>query len=342
MPPGFYTNVIFITAVYLLKIIICTPNEGHLENDISSGTGTGKPSLDPLQQEYVKIICECRQCSILGYIRGEDQCSGSEPPKIEWAPHPPDSKELVSKTKVSLSIFMSNLLDETRKVNREFCTLLQETITRLEEKKTISEVRRYTRSLLALPDMYARLDSSSDGVLDNVTNFEDFQKFLENNYCSWFNFSIVSDLRKQFLFSLPEEDKSLVEYTKHFNQYIKRRCFIYLEDVGSQPKDVQTVELICKVDNIDLETVTITQLHKVKQAVIECFQFLSEYNLTLKHVREGCIKVVFRAPACLRSITTLTPLQVTQLRTSMYKFLEVQIGDKMLLSKVILFFNYEY
>ena len=181
-------------------------------------------------------------------------------------------------------------------------------------------------------------------MFEKVKNFKKLQTLLANNYCSWFNYSIIQRLREQFLFDLPEKDKSLVEYTKQYNQYTKRRCFLHLEDVDSHPKEVQTVEVICKIDNVDFETVTDVEIDGIKLAFIECLQMmdLSQYHLTLKHVEDGCIILVIRAPACLRCITALTPLQVTQLRTNKYKFVRVQIGDTMLLSEVMLFFSHVY
>ena len=127
------------------------PNEDHPGIDPSKDR---TPSLGPSQQEYKKIICECGQCSILGYISGTDQCSGSKPPQTVTTHKPANSKEFVSKTEVPYGIFRTALLKETEKLHTKFSNLLHETISLLKKTTKFSEVKRYIETLLAIREIY--------------------------------------------------------------------------------------------------------------------------------------------------------------------------------------------
>ena len=153
---------------------------------------------------------------------------------------------------------------------------------------------------------------------------------MQENYCSWYNYELLSALRKRFLFSQLEDDKSLVDYELLFKEYVKRRCFLYSDDLGPQPQ-IETVSVTCKID-VDFAIITDDQIKELRLLFIECLQsLLSSYTFTLKHVKKGCTELVFRAPTwIIKYIPTLTPEQAQLLREN--KFIEVTVGDRNILS----------
>ena len=294
----------------------------------------------------MKIKCECGKCSILGYINGEDECSGSRPPQIKrWTPDPPYHENKVSLTEMPYKLFKIALGVETQNMHDSFCDLLDETFESLENKADLSRVKRFTRSLLS-PALKGKhheplYDKSPTGeCLDKITQYDQLREFLEDNYCSWFNYTIIVVLRKKYLFKGGSTDESLLEYQETFLHYIKRRCFLYDDDFGPKPHKIQMVQALCKID-IDFDLITYHQVELVRLSFVKCLNHvllkshpyqLSEYNVTLKHVHDGCTELAFRAPEYLENFTVLTLQQVCYLKGK--GFIDITVGGNSLLSKV--------
>ena len=185
-----------------------------------------------------------------------------------------------------------------------------ETFDELADKFEFSKVKRYIESLLTPSGMYTQIykHSLSDDKLEKISQYSGLSQYLQNNYCSWYNYRLLSALRKRFLFYQLEDDKSLVDYEFLFKAYVKRRCFLYTDDLGPQSQ-IKTVSVTCKID-VDFTDITVDQIEELKLLFIKCLQsLLSSYILTLKHVKKGCTELVFRAPTWIKYIPTLTPEQ---------------------------------
>ena len=302
----------------------------------------------------MKIICQCGKCSILGYIKGKDECSGSRPPQIKrWTPDPPYPKNRVSMTEISCKMFKTALGVETQHMHDAFCILLDDTFKMLENEANLDffEVKQFTRSLLspALKGKYHKpihKKCPTVGCLEKITQYKKLREFLEDNYCSWFNYKIIEVFRKRYLFGRETKDTGLLEYQNTFSNYIKRRCFLYVDDFGPRPHDVGMVQVLCKVD-IDFEVITDHQIELVKLSFVNCLNYvllesyslqLTEYNVTLERVDNGCTELIFRAPAYLESFTDLTLPQACCLKGK--GFIDITVGGKSLLSKVNLYVEY--
>ena len=216
-------------------------------------------------------------------------------------------------------------------MHEEFCNLFLETFDKLADKFEFSKVKSYIQSLLTPRVIYTQIYKHplSDDKLEKISQCSSLSQYLQTNYCSWYNYELLSALRKRFLFSQLEDDESLVDYELLFKKYVKRRCFLYSDDLGPQP-EIETVSVTCKID-VDFAVITDDRIKELKLLFVESLQnLLSSYILTLKHVKEGCTELVFRAPTWIKYIPTLTPGQAQLLREN--RFIEVTVGDQNILS----------
>ena len=234
------------------------------------------------------------------------------------------------------------MLNETQNVHTKFCCLLRETFRSLEASAKLEDVKTFTQSLLIPPgnEMYSPIFATPDSCsafeqIKKITNFDMLQEFLQKNYCSWYNYTIISTIRKEYLHS-EEADGQLNDYEALFQRYVQRRCFLYLEELGPQPQDVKTETVTCKID-ISFDEITHEQIEKFKLLFIQYLSpQLSRYNLTLKHVDEGCTELVFRAPTQLLVMVFKQYLTRQQNYTELRDcgFIEVTVGGWDFLSKV--------
>ena len=302
----------------------------------SSGIDITSPSVNR-DMRIVKFICKCGKCSIFGYIRGEHKCSGTnEPPKIIVSTPDSHEKRPITSKEIPYSQFERALQKETGKVHEKFCSLLHGTFDKLktEGKHDLEDVKGYVQSLLTPPGnvIYNLVDKWPLGsILSTIASFNKLRQFLQGNFCSWYNHDLISALRRKFLF--PETDQDISEYKKIFKQYTGRCCFLYLEDLGPQPQEMETVLVTCKID-VDFDGMSQAEIEKLKYEFTECIIEIYDLQLMLKSVKEGCTELVFRAPMWTMNISALTESQICCLRKN--GFIEISIDDRKLLTKVIL------
>ena len=305
-------------------------------NTSSSGIDLSTPAVDR-NNKFVTFSCKCGKCTIFSYISGEHKCLNfSEPPKIVvWTPDPNSEGRPISSEDVPYSTFRQALKEASRKVHVKFCDLLLETFGKLESEGNLEEVKEYTQSLLTPPgnEMYNQVDKwPLEDLFDKITSFKKLRQFLQDNFCSWYNHDIVSDIRKRFLF-LPEKDEGLNDYKKFFSQFCGRSCFLYLEDLGPQPRNVEMVQVTCKID-VNFEEMSQTLIEKLKYEFNKCIRetSTSRHYVMVKQVREGCTELIFQAPLWIKNIPTLTESRVSCLKQN--GFIEIKIGNRNLLSEV--------
>ena len=342
-------HIVFLVAfIFLYDCLMVVTGEhkypgGELSSFVRDTSSANSSGIDipktPFVNGDVRIVtftCKCGKCSIIGYIRGEHKCSGTnEPPKIiVSAPDSPEKRPITSK-EIPYSQFEMALQKETGKVHEKFCSLLRRTFRKLEteDKHDLEDVKGYIQSLLTPPGnvIYNHIDKLPLGsILHKIASFNELRQFLQDNFCSWYNHAIISALRREFLF--PETDQDISKYKKLFKQYVERCCFLYLEDLGPQPKEMEIVLVTCKID-VDFDVMTQAEIEKLKYEFTECVTEIHDHHLMLKSVKEGCTELVFRAPMWTMNISALTKSQIRCLRKN--GFIEISIDDRKLLTKVI-------
>ncbi len=287
--------------------------------------------------DFISFQCGCGKCTILGHVTGRDKCLSSKPPQIKrFTRDTPCSENRISATEISYSMFMEALRDETRRIHSKFCSLLTNTITNLENRCDISKVLQYVKALLIPRESYYSPiyhRTSEEILFRDVTSFSELSDFIQNNFCSWFNYSLISAIRKEFLFPCKDDDQALLSYERLFQQFVNRRCFLFVKDFGPEPSHIESMEITCKID-VDFDAITYDQIQQLKLVFMKCWeQLLPHQVLNLKHVREGCTELVFRVPAYLSNVySQLSPEQMQYLKEK--AFIEVKIGQQVLL-KVI-------
>ena len=273
----------------------------------------------------------------MGHVTGRDKCLSSKPPQIKRCTRDTACSDTVSPTEISVSFFMKALNKETRKIHSKFCSLLTNTIINLEKQEQY-DLTQYVQKLLTPQGSYFSQiyrSPSEQILLCDAISFNDLIEFLQNNFCSWFNYSLISEIRKENLFPY-EDNEALHKYERLFQQYVNRRCFLFVDDFGPEPSHIESVEITCKVD-VDFHTITYDQIQELKLVFIECWeQELPHQVLNLKHVREGCTELVFRVPACFSHLySQLSPKQMQHLKEN--AFIEVKIGQQVLLKVITIF-----
>ncbi|XP_064398903.1 uncharacterized protein LOC135345408 isoform X2 [Halichondria panicea] len=299
----------------------------------SSGFESLTASDSNTDRKFFNFQCGCGKCTILGHVKGRDKCLSSKPPQIKTYTRDTPYSGTVSATEISYSMFMTALHKETRYIHSKFCSLLTDTITNLEAKYDITKVLQYVKALLTPTESYYKpiyLRPSEEIQFPDVTSFSKLSDFLQNNFCSWFNYSLISAIREKFLFPNCNDDEDLQSYERFFQQYVNRRCFLFVDDFGPEPSHIESMEITCKID-VDFDAISYDQIQELKLVFIECWeQLLPHQVLNLKNVREGCTELVFRVPACFKHVYgQLSLKQMQHLKEK--RFIEVKIGQQTLL-----------
>ncbi len=290
-------------------------------------------------RDLISFQCGCGKCTILGYVTGRDKCGSSKPPQIKRCTRDtPCSNNRLSPTEISYSKFKTALSEETKYIHSKFCSLLTNTITNLENQYDVTKVKQYVQALLQPRESYYSplyRSPSEEILLRDITSFRELSDFLQNNFCSWFNYSLISVIREEFLFPY-EDDQALQRYERSFRQCVNRRCFLYVDDFGPQPSHIPSVEITCKIDD-DFQTITYDQIQRLELVLMKCWeQIIPRQVLNLKYVRDGCIELVFRVPAYFRHVHDQLSLeQMQHLREN--AFIEVKIGQQVLLKVITIF-----
>ena len=327
--------------------LVIADNEGQAGEELQprsvSTSSSGSASLTAPDSKFFSFQCDCGKCTILGHVTGRDKCLSSKPPQIKRCTRDTACSDTVSATEISESFFMKSLDKETRKIHSKFCSLLTNTIMNLEKQKQydVTQLKQHVQKLLTPQGLYFHqmYHSPSEHILlCDAISFNDLIEFLQNNFCSWFNYSLISAIREEVLFPY-EDDEALQKYERFFRQYVNRRCFLFVDDFGPQPSHIESVEITCKID-VDFDAITNDQIQHLKLVFIECWeQLLPHQVLNLKHVQEGCTELVFRVPACFSHLySQLSPKQMQHLKEN--AFIEVKIGRQVdLILKVISIFT---
>ena len=300
-------------------------------------TDRGKPTLDTVtpsspddtsseessvKQTYLRFVCGCGKCTVVDYA------SGKKCPNQKQLPFPKlGFSEIQSDAVVfDIDIFEQTLLKQSREMHSQFTDIMFDTSKTLNQREVDFEDVKHYLELLFEPDWHfvSKHGVAPSEVLINlcaVENFRQLTSYLQKNYCSWYNYELIKRLRKKFLFKFTE-DELMTEYEHLFEEYVRRRCYLFLDDVG--PNSTNRIEVMCKVD---------IQFTEISQDLIGHLKLefstiigISKYHLTFKEAREGCTELLFRAPTFIKKLTKLSAYQVEKLKA--HDFLEVRIDNQ--------------
>ncbi|XP_064395955.1 uncharacterized protein LOC135342984 isoform X6 [Halichondria panicea] len=277
-----------------------------------------------MKRTYVCFACGCDRCCLL------DRVLGKKCPNQKQYPFPKIglSQELSDDVMCDLNEFKESLLNQSRRIHGMFLELMTHTFETLKKKKVdIEKVKYYLRSLFPLDWRFLAILSQEEvnlsGDFNSVQDFYKLSYFLQERYCTWYNYDLIARLRKKFLYRW-RKDSKLENYESSFKDIVYRRCFLYLDNGGKTPK-YQT-EVVCKID-IDYKELSQPLIEHLTSVFANAIG-LGKYHLVFKKVIEGCTELVFRAPQYIMKLKKLSPYQVRSLRE--HNIIAVRISDRYL------------
>ena len=260
--------------------------------------------------------CACGECDFATYL--EKGCpSSSEDSEFPY----------LFPQKLSMSelrLFKWKLIKASRKIVRKFASLERNTISMLKEKEVpLDEVKNYALTLGVMHNQSVYKDQplllQEKARIETVHDFGSLFLILKGYY-SWFSFSIIEDLREDFLFNAETgSDSGMNEYKSDFVAYCRLRIFECPKSMFSSPHSEGFVPLSLKVDE-NFSMYTLNCVKEFQVSISEIFG-LSKHTLRLCDVTDGCVTVVFRIPSWLGDVITITSEQQQKL---------LQIGVKLL------------
>ena len=275
-----------------------------------------------MKQTYVCFVCGCDRCSLL------DRVLGKKCPNQEQFKFPILCSELSDGLICDLNTFKESLLNQSRRIHGMFIELMNHTFETLKKKKVdIGEVKYFLKSRFPLHWRVLAILSQEEinlsGDFRSLQDFYELSYYLQERYCTWYNYDLIADLRTKFLYCR-EKDLKLENYESEFKDIVDRRCFLYLDNGGETPK-YQT-EVVCKVD-IDCKELSQPLIEHLMSVFANAIG-LGKYHLVFKKVIEGCTELVFRAPQYIMKLKMLSAYQLRSLRE--HDIIAVRIGDQYL------------
>ena len=122
----------------------------------------------------------------------------------------------------------------------------------------------------------------------NKADIDDI-KLIVLNYCSFFNFKLLTHLVKAL--GSANDNQQLALYTSNFNEYAQRRVFECPSEY-SRPNDISQANIIIKLDD-HYERCTLNQLKLLEG---EFCKILNITDLKLCNVKPGCLELTFQVP----------------------------------------------
>ena len=217
-----------------------------------------------------------------------------------------------------LRLFKWKLVKASRKIVRKFASLERNTISMLKKKAVpLGEVKNYVLSLGVMHNVSVYKDKplllQERDRIEGVKDFE-YLFLILKGYYSWFSFSIIEDLRKEFLFHEDEEngnDERLDEYKHEFLEYCRRRIFECPKGMFSNPHSKGFAPLSLKVEE-DFNVYSLKCIKEFQASVSEILG-LSKHTLQLDDAVDGCVTVVFSIPCWMANVITISSEQQQEL-----------------------------
>ena len=297
---------------------LCTESSGALTRDSLSSdlsdTNESFTSSDYTTDSLgLQFECGCGKCTVYGFITGETTCPNPKAfpfPELAVPGIPSDDIDYIE----------YKLDQQSTEVDRHFSKLVLKTFIEIPKRSVdLHDFIVYLKLILST-------SSEAENCLDHFVRFDQIGVYLKTQqYCSWFNYELIKHLRKEYLFTIPNNDSDLNEYVDKFKAYVSQRCFIYLRDEGPWPK--HQVKVKCKVDR-QYDQLTPNEIKRLK-CVFADILGLPNYHLCFKQAREGCTELIFGAPPYFGKICQLSKYHKSQLKA--HGFLKVTIMEQDLL-----------
>ena len=187
--------------------------------------------------------------------------------------------------------FEHSLMEESEGMSVAFADLLDDTFRNLKKTVPFEDVRWHSKRLVETGNYNDSIFCCSSLTALSIRDTEDYEQLedvLVKNYCSWFNYNIIKEIRKKYLFQNSDLDRALHKYEEKFADYCEHRCYEVSKPFN--PKPVANMKsLIFKMDK-KFADCTLEQIHKISYrvaGVLNC----PEYAIYVKSVKEGCVRV---------------------------------------------------
>ena len=272
--------------------------------------------------------CGCGKCDLATYL--EKGCPSLRD-DIDFPYLNPKNLSTIELRKVKWK-----LRKASESIVRKFATLERSTISMLEEKEVaLYEVKNYVLTLGVMHNESVYKDNPQ--LLQEKARIETANDFgplflVLKGYYSWFSFSIIEYLRKDFLFNAKTEyDCGMNEYKSDFLAYCRLRIFECPKSMFSNPHSEGFVPLRLKVDE-DFNMYTLNCVKDFESSISEILEL--KHALQLCDVKDGCVTVVFKIPSWLGDVITISSEQqqklvdigVKQLQISTRTLYEVEVS----------------
>ena len=247
--------------------------------------------------------CNCGgDCSIQDYLNGSG-CQKPTTKGFQYLQLPSDSYE-ARQLEITLS-------KQSKHLSQEFVQCVSIDTFQQLNKISFEDVKRYAKHMISTGN-YENVTSGHQPVttcIAKTTTLEQLEDVLMQYY-SWFNFALLKDLRKNFLF--PEgTDDQLQKYEEKFSHYCKRRCFESPLPFHPRPVSVNLTSLVFKVDKI-FGGYTLIDVQQITEIVADVINS-PKHAIYVKSVKEGCVEVsCYILPQF--QLRHLSDLQISQLK----------------------------
>ena len=178
---------------------------------------------------YIRFECSCRQCCIGEFLNGKS-CPKSSPkplPQLSvWTTE--SSRRVITSADIKYSEYKVVMTVKNKAIQTRYRSLLSNTVNELKAKHSLLTVKDQLKALITPPgakkSLYTRMYTRNvKGHTGDLQTYDQLQKYLENNFCSWFNISLIESLRRVLLNH--QEDSKVTDYNEHIQQYLMRCCF---------------------------------------------------------------------------------------------------------------------
>ncbi len=180
----------------------------------------------------VRLECECGLCEIEDFMQGQDcPCTGST--KLNLF----KKNSTIGKTEMSYSAYRVALQCRAADLHASYISLISNTVNELKKKHALPVITKRLKALLtpqgAKKSLYTRMYAGDRRKrLRDVKTYEELEKYLDTELCSWFNIEVIKGLRTAV--SIQETDKSVRVYEELQRQYMARCCIYRTVDSHSE------------------------------------------------------------------------------------------------------------
>ena len=224
------------------------------------------------------------------------------------------------------------LKKRTHKIMQDYVELVADTFQRLKDIIAFKDVQLHVQRLVTYTRIYENVQlcplTTQPCCIEDATDYEKLEKVICQNYCSWFNYAMLKELRKKFLFADTSEDAALKCYEERYSSYCKRRCFESPLTLHPRPSSPHMKSLVFKIDEM-FGSYTLEKVHEITATVASIIK-CPKYAIYVKSVKEGCVEVFCYVLPQYAAIGHLKDDQISQLQH--HKIISLKIEDQELLN----------